>query len=115
MADITLLGANYPDVPAVVLPRSGGGTATFYEDELIHTYTASIATTDWSGSGPYTYTVSSSAITADSMAIIGLQEGSPALLGADIEWETAAGSLTLSTTEKPSGTLNLNITTVEER
>ena len=30
-ADITLLGATYSDVPAVTLPRSGGGTATFVE------------------------------------------------------------------------------------
>lgn len=27
--NITLLGANYPDVPAVLLPKTGGGTATF--------------------------------------------------------------------------------------
>ena len=27
--NITLLGASYPDVPAVVLPQTGGGTATF--------------------------------------------------------------------------------------
>lgn len=27
--NITLLGASYTDVPAVVLPRSGGGTAQF--------------------------------------------------------------------------------------
>lgn len=31
MADITLLGASYTDVPAVSLPQTGGGTATFYE------------------------------------------------------------------------------------
>lgn len=31
MSDIVLLGATYPDVPAVNLPKSGGGTATFYE------------------------------------------------------------------------------------
>lgn len=31
MANITLLGASYPDVPAVKLPQTGGGTATFYE------------------------------------------------------------------------------------
>ena len=31
MADITLLGATYTDVPAVDLPKSGGGTARFYE------------------------------------------------------------------------------------
>lgn len=29
--NITLLGASYSDVPAVTLPQTGGGTATFYE------------------------------------------------------------------------------------
>lgn len=29
--DITLLGANYEDVPAVKLPQTGGGEATFYD------------------------------------------------------------------------------------
>lgn len=29
--DITLLGADYEDVPAVTLPQTGGGTATFYD------------------------------------------------------------------------------------
>ena len=28
---ISLLGADYPDVPAVQLPKTGGGTATFYD------------------------------------------------------------------------------------
>lgn len=31
MPDIELLGATYPDVPAVDLPKSGGGTARFYD------------------------------------------------------------------------------------
>lgn len=30
--DIALLGATYPDVPAVTLPKSGGGTALFIEE-----------------------------------------------------------------------------------
>lgn len=29
--DITLLGAQYEDVPGVTLPKTGGGTATFYD------------------------------------------------------------------------------------
>ena len=29
--DVTLMGASYADVPAVVLPQTGGGSATFYE------------------------------------------------------------------------------------
>lgn len=31
MAEVTLLGASYSDVPAVELPQTGGGTVTFYE------------------------------------------------------------------------------------
>ena len=31
MANITLLGASYTDVPAVDLPKTGGGTVRFYE------------------------------------------------------------------------------------
>ena len=33
--NITLMGANYPNVPAVALPQTGGGTATFYDMEKI--------------------------------------------------------------------------------
>ena len=33
--NISLLGADYPDVPAVVLPKTGGGTAKFVDpDEM---------------------------------------------------------------------------------
>ena len=32
MANITLMGASYEDVPAVTLPQTGGGTVTFYEN-----------------------------------------------------------------------------------
>lgn len=38
MANITLLGASYSDVPAVELPKTGGGTATFIDEEEIVTY-----------------------------------------------------------------------------
>jgi len=37
--NITIWGASYSDVPAVTLPKTGGGTATFYEEgELITVY-----------------------------------------------------------------------------
>lgn len=36
--NITLMGANYPDVPAVQLPKTGGGTAKFIDEEEIITY-----------------------------------------------------------------------------
>ena len=31
MAEVTLLGAQYHDVPAVELPQTGGGIVVFYE------------------------------------------------------------------------------------
>lgn len=36
--NITLLGASYSDVPAVELPKTGGGTATFIDEEEVITY-----------------------------------------------------------------------------
>lgn len=33
--NISLMGADYPDVPAVQLPQTGGGTATFYDIQVI--------------------------------------------------------------------------------
>ena len=33
--NVSLLGADYPDVPAVVLPRTGGGEATFFEEHEV--------------------------------------------------------------------------------
>lgn len=39
MADVTLLGVDYQDVPSVMLPKTGGGTAPFH-DTTIATATA---------------------------------------------------------------------------
>lgn len=42
--NITLLGASYTDVPAVTLPKTGGGTAKFIdESEVVTYYTGSSA------------------------------------------------------------------------
>ena len=38
MANITIWGASYTDVPAVDLPKTGGGTARFVDEEEIITY-----------------------------------------------------------------------------
>lgn len=35
--NITLLGASYSDVPAVTLPKTGGGTAKFIEEGELKT------------------------------------------------------------------------------
>ena len=38
MAQITIWGASYSDVPAINLPATGGGTAKFIDEEEIITY-----------------------------------------------------------------------------
>lgn len=42
--NITLMGADYPDVPAVQLPQTGGGTATFYDINVIDSLDSSSET-----------------------------------------------------------------------
>lgn len=42
--NITLLGASYSAVPAVTLPKTGGGTATFIDEEEVITYYTGSAT-----------------------------------------------------------------------
>lgn len=64
MANITLLGANYNDVPAVTLPQTGGSVATFYEYdhkgklpellEVIHEEETALADTLFNGWTPST-------------------------------------------------------------
>ena len=48
--NITLLGASYPDVPAVQLPKTGGGTASFTDVTDTTAATADVA------AGKYFYT-----------------------------------------------------------
>ena len=48
--NITLLGASYSDVPGVTLPKTGGGTATFYDVSDTTAGAADVA------SGKYFYT-----------------------------------------------------------
>lgn len=43
--NISLLGADYPDVPAVQLPQTGGGAATFYDIQVVDSLN-STSTTD---------------------------------------------------------------------
>ena len=36
--DVTVAGASYSDVPAIDLPKTGGGTARFIDQEDVVTY-----------------------------------------------------------------------------
>ena len=42
--NITILGASYQEVPAVTLPKTGGGTATFIDQDEVVTYHVSSST-----------------------------------------------------------------------
>ena len=85
MPDIELLGATYPDVPAVDLPKSGGGLARFYDPGEIK-YAAS-ATSGGSASnsegipfGEVDGTSTSTAFTATLPGITELKDGTVMLL-----------------------------------
>ena len=43
--NITLMGASYTDVPAVELPKTGGGTATFHDVTMTTAEAADVAST----------------------------------------------------------------------
>ena len=48
---ITLWGASYTQVPAITLPKTGGGTAKFIdEDSVVTYYTSTSAPTSQQGS-----------------------------------------------------------------
>ena len=50
--NITLMGANYPDVPAVDLPKTGGGTARFVDmDGVLKSATTTVNTDSLGNSG----------------------------------------------------------------
>lgn len=72
MADITLLGASYPDVPAVDLPKTGGETVRFYENGGGTPAISVVDTTDAAGGTVRTITalnISDSTLeTADQLA-----------------------------------------------
>ena len=61
----------------------------------------------WAGSGPYTASISDSSITAKT-AVVEFVSAEATQLNqvAAIDWETVAGHMMLSTTAKPTGTLD---------
>lgn len=64
----------------------------------------SIAAAAWSGSGPYTATITDSSVTEKTDCRFELG-ATLDVLAADISWETGAGTVTLTTATKPTGTL----------
>lgn len=84
-----------------------------YPDSGIRSLTLSIAASAWSGTGPYTYTITDSGVTANTWCEFELTSAVHALLTADIAWTTSAGQIALSTQAKPAGTLSGTIILME--
>lgn len=84
-----------------------------YPDGGIRSLTFSIAASAWSGTGPYTYTITDSGVTANTWCDFELTSAVQALLTADIAWTTSAGQIALSTQAKPAGTLSGTILLTE--
>lgn len=88
MADITLMGASYTDVPAVTLPKTGGGTVTFYENgggtsewkHIAHT-TLTVNTTSTSASSAGTLSCGSEIATKDKIIYVRIRDAEGARAG----------------------------------
>lgn len=68
------------------------------------TSTFSITTSNWSGSGPYTYSLSNSGITANSAVSADLGN-TYKYLSSNLEIAPSAGAAVFTTAVKPSGTI----------
>lgn len=84
-----------------------------YPDSGIRSLTFSIAASAWSGTGPYTYTLTDTSVTEHTWCDFELTSAVQALLTADIAWTTSAGQIALSTQAKPAGTLSGTILLME--
>lgn len=85
MPDVTIAGATYPDVPAVDLPKSGGGMARFYDPGEINyassaTSGGSALNTEGIPFGEVDSTSTSTAFTATVAGITELKDGTVVML-----------------------------------
>lgn len=85
-----------------------------YPAGSIRTLNISLAASAWTGSGPYTATINQAGVTANTDCRFELG-GTQTSLTADIAWETAAGTITLTTAAKPTGTISGTVILTEMR
>lgn len=77
-----------------------------YAAGSIRVLAVSLAASAWTGSGPYTATITRSDVTTKTWVDVYLDASSQANYSADINWSTeTAGKITLTTAAKPTGTL----------
>lgn len=95
--NITLLGASYSDVPAVTLPKTGGGTASFTD------VTDTTAAASDVASGKYFYT-------AAGVRTQGTSSGGGGSGGLTLLKETSLGTLSISSTSATDTGKSLSLT-----
>ena len=127
--NVTIAGASYTGVPAIEVPKTGGGTATFADPSGVTAgdadvvsgkkylnssgvlRTGTLASTDAitvniASFNSLPQTVSDASITADHVAVH-CELGTPTAMTGDWTITTSAGSLTVSGTMTGSTTLQL--------
>lgn len=95
--NITLLGASYSAVPGVTLPKTGGGTATFYDVSDTTAAAADVAT------GKYFYT-------AAGVRIQGTNSGGGGGSGLTLLKTTSLGTLSTSSTSAQNTGKTMTVT-----
>jgi len=67
----------------------------------------SIGTSDWSGSGPYTYTINDNSVTVNTHIVCDWQDNTQENAPARVNWSTRSGAIVLSTATMPTGTVHV--------
>lgn len=98
--NVTIAGASYADVPAINVPKTGGGIATFLDIE------ETVITVNLASFNSLPQTVNDAAITADHVPVL-CELGTPIAQVGDWTVTTAAGSVTVSGTISGSTTAKL--------
>ncbi len=111
---LTIPKGNTGDIGALTIngkAPDGSGAVTLTAAEVgaypasgVRALVLSIAAAAWSGSGPYTATITDSSVTEKTDCRFELG-ATLDYLAADIGWETSAGAVTLTTASVPTGTL----------
>ena len=100
---VTLTAADVGARPGTWTPSAADVGA--YPAGAVRTISVSLAAGAWTGSGPYTAVITQEGVTAQTDCRFELG-ASAALLAADISWETAEGTITLTAAAKPAGTIS---------
>lgn len=102
--------ANVGARPASWMPTAADVGA--YPAGAVRTAQISIAASAWSGSGPYNTVLRIPGLTAQTDCRFDLGT-TLTMLAADVAWETGAGTITLTTTKKPTGELSGRVVLME--